>query len=329
MKIEPVGVFIPWTVLIGLPSFVGFGHLLKYTTQGGNHVLAIGLAICAGLLIACLRMRALERARCRFIQRSPSEWKDQQQVGFGARLRADGAQVLSPLSGSPCALAFWQLHVPRRGNPPFLLSQGVLLAASEFDTRQGRIAVRGMPDLCDVEISHCDASRFADLHRLAAYLLSGDVHLPGNGATLSTSSSTAGRTRETARSAPAAGDAPAGGGAVVTSSMPPIAWHALRERVLAGDSEAAIRQLAESLQASRLLVGEATLPVGAEVCVFGTWQASDRVLLFDPQRRGGWQGILAVGESALLERGQRRQRNAGRAAAVLAIVITATLVLIG
>lgn len=327
MKVGLIGVFVPWTVLSGLPLFVGFAHLLKHTTQSGNYMLAAGFAFATAVAVACLRVVALEHTRRRIMLRPPSEWKDQHHVGFGAKLRAGDSELLSPVSGRACALGFWQLQVPRRGNPPFLLGQGMLLAASELDTALGRIAIRGTPELSEHEVNDLHANSVDEWHRLASYLLGGEVRLPADGVGDSPVSTISDSTRPPALH----GALVAGGmygGAIATALIPPIPWQSLRKRVLQGDSDMATRQLAESIQASGVVVVESTLAVGTEVCVFGTWQAASRAIQFDPNHRGGWHGILGVSARDLLARAQRRQRNMGAIAALLTTAVVVTLAII-
>lgn len=327
MNIDLTRLFIPWTVLSAMPLFVAFAHLLKRLGLSGDMLIAgaLPLAVVGGVLVACLRLYALERARLRLLHAAAKPAREEGYTAIGGRLRAGEAALVSPLDGQPCGLLAWEIDQPRRKNAPLVIGHGGAVAEAMLDTPDGPLRLQGEPQLSELCWSTPESPEV--ILRLAHRLLDLGLEQRPTAARMEGLLAPRDLQREQAAEAVAADRLDAmRWGDLHRGLLPVVPWSSIAATA-AVDRDAAARHLAESLMAAGCRCHLASLPVGAEVTAVGRWDAAPQRLII--AGGGRWHGLLGLGFPQLCARSERRTRRCLVAIAVLGLLIVAGVMLAG
>lgn len=294
---------------VSVAAYFGWAALLSYTLLSGDTATTILLTTSSLLLIAALRHARLQRARRALLAVPRTQWRDGDAVAVVGRLGAGQVALRGPVSDQPCAL---YQHQMRRWNNSTRLEygRGLRLADAALATDLGSIELKGLPTLDDVtETQHRDLPA---LQTYARHLLCGAVELADDAnviEVLGTSAKLrAGIELITGRSRNA--DGQIAHELVRPKHMlllrDPIPWDeakALRDR---GQVDDAATRLAAAMQGARCEVSEQILAAGTEVCVFGTWCASDQRLAIGPSPKPDREHrVIGLGRTAWLAANRR------------------------
>jgi hypothetical protein len=319
---------LKWLLAPAVPFYYLYAWLLRHTVLSGDIAAACILAGASTLLVLTVRSAWRERQRQKLFDIPPSRWRDGDAVALAARLRAGERPLLAPASGRECGLVRWKAtRRPRRqrnnAQRPSI-GNGLVIADAIVDTAHGPIELKGLPDLERTQDASFDnplvLSAFARrvLHEQVDILDVGSIgEVLGGRAKFRTALAKicdAGRNQE--------GRIQHG---LMRPSFDPFAadplpWHEVRALRDAGDVDGAATCLANGLIEVRAEVDEALLPVGADVCIYGTWVAAERRVAVGPTFRSGRRHAI-VGDDLPTHRDRGRRRSRGWMAFGLATML--------
>lgn len=309
-----------WTLLPIFVALAGYWWLVRHTLVSGHWVVPAMLTASVALLVLALNFAwSVALRRERFTRTAPSSWRDGQAVAFEARLQRGVAPLFAPATGTECALYHWRMQ-RSDGKRRKVYGEGVALANATVIGPTGPVRLFGLPNPVDLPtVIVNDTERLA---RFAKHLLGGPVDLPDD---LSPAPGLMPRsfTDEQVQAIEARLDErsdaeepmrfefarPRETSLDHTFGDAVLPWTAARAQVLAGAAEAGAQQFAQAMR-SRLCVYvvESALPVGAPVCVFGTWKAGPQHVLIDAREDSA---ATRVGNGVLVN-GLKQARNQRR-----------------
>ena len=241
--------------------------LLGWTPMRGSFGLPIASAALASMAVTGLWGFAVALKRRVAIAKPPATWRDGDLVGITGRISSVREPLVSPASGTTCALYEYALREPRSGADGNRIDaaafDGMAMAGCVIQAAGQRFGLRGFPILTNVRKPRLDSPEA--LERFATHLITSDIKPKPKhvGAML----------RELGEVlADADGVVRHDQGAYAEFDVTP--WREL----YVDDPRGAVSKLAEFLRDGSFDVEESVVPENAEVTVFGRYRASDRTI---------------------------------------------------
>jgi len=311
---------VRWLLLPLMLLAVGY-YVLLLPTPVGNRPGPIALLTVSWIPVLLALAAAARSARRRaMLDTPPTRWKDGEAVAICGRVAGGAGPVISPLGEQPCAAYSWRLVTPRPKHQDVVFGRGTAVASAQLETPWGPVELQGVPT---IEVDRApDITADSARARLAQHLLGDRVERHLGERTVDAAAALRGEHPLVQARADADGRLafafvhPPYEGPLADADL----WRRAEATARFGASSEAVRDFTAGLQSARYRVFESIIAVGAPVCAYGTWDATQRRLLIGaPVIPGRYHAL--IGRDAAGER--RASRIGATVLVLLALLIPA------